>query len=141
MPPRARKTAAKRTTAKGPGGTVGTAASRRARATKAPTDRKAPARQLAAEVAASEYVFEHGGETYFLPNAAPYAQQISGGLLMDAVLDGSEEAQGTLAIKIFAMAKDDIETEAWEAMRAKPAEEFITTVGKWLQAAGVELGK
>lgn len=133
----ARKTAAK-TPAKRPARKAPSAA---ARARKAPTDRKAPARQLAAEVKNAEFVFEHEGEAFYLPNARPYAAQLSGAMLMDAVLDGSEAANGVLAIKVFGLAKDDIEPEAWNAARAKLAEEFVTLIGNWLQAAGVELGK
>jgi hypothetical protein len=115
--------------------------SEQARARRAPTDHQKPARELASELRSGEYVFEHDGKAYYLPNAQPYAAGIDGGTIMDAVLDGSDEAQGTLAIKIFASAQGDADPDAWRAARAKPFQEFILLVREWLNAAGVDLGK
>lgn len=123
---------------------------RKRAAVKTPTDRKprtakrAPAAKrvaAAATGAGPDFTFSHEGKTYRLPNALAYAEVMTGGDLMDSVLDGDPQAEIRMTFAALKAAKDDTDPEAWAAIRSKPALECVTLVSEWLEAARVSPGK
>lgn len=99
------------------------------------------AKAVAARATEPDFEFEHDGETYVLPYAAPYAQGTSGAAFMDALLDESGQSEMRLSMLALQAAKDDIDPDAYDALRAKPIPEFLEVVGNWLSAAQVEPGE
>jgi hypothetical protein len=107
-----------------------------------PQDRRPKAKAIAAQAAGEDFTFEHDGETFALPNVTPYAASTPGGAFMDAILadDGTSEIR--LAMLALKSASDDIDPDAYEALRAKPMDEFLEIIGNWMtHAQGASLGE
>src|SRR5690606_9175384 len=85
------------------------------------------------------FTFDHDGKTYRLPSAAKYAEksEFSGGDFMDAVLKADTTTEMRMTMSVFEAAKNDID-DAYDALRTKPVNEFLQTVGEWMQASHVE---
>lgn len=85
------------------------------------------------------FTFSHEGSAYVLPRADEAMKSISGGDLMDMLLDDDETSQIRFALKILLAAKPD--EKALAALRAKPVEEFAEVLGGWISSSGVSLGE
>lgn len=109
-------------------------------APKQPQDRKpkgvSAAKRVAAEATKPAFKFDHDGKVYELPHASDYVNGVVGGDLMDAMLDGDEQAEMRLSLSVLKAAKPDIAHDAWTVLRAKPINEFLQVVGEWMQAGG-----
>lgn len=105
------------------------------------TSSRPKAKAVSNEATEPDFEFEHDGHVYSLPFAARYVQSSSGGAFMDALLDESGQSEVRLAMLALQSAKDDIEPDAFEALRDKPMADFLEVVGEWMSAAQVEPGE
>lgn len=90
-------------------------------------------------VANGEFTFHHKGRQFTLPPASSCAQDVPAGLMMDAVMNGSEE--DGIRLGLASINSPKISKAARDALREKTTGEFTEILSRWMNAGGVNPGK
>lgn len=93
-------------------------------ARKTPQDRKPKA--------SAGFTFDHDGQTHTLPAPSEALVKVPGKAFRDAMLGGE---MGELRFGLICLEAVDAAPEAIEALYAKPTDEMLALVGKWMQSA------
>ena len=77
------------------------------------------------------FTFTVGGKSYTLPNAGKHAEQVPGGITMDAVANPDDMMiQMRLGFAMLAVAKPT--PKALEALRSLPTSDMLEVFGRWM---------
>lgn len=77
------------------------------------------------------FTFAAAGKTYTLPSATEHADQVPGGITMDAILRPDDEmAQIRLGFAMLEAAKPT--PKAMEALRSLPTKDMLEVFGRWM---------
>jgi len=78
------------------------------------------------------FTFDHDGVTYTLPHPSAALAKIPGKAFRDAMLDGEI---GELKFALVCVEAVDAAPATLEALYAKPTDEMLTILGKWMSSA------
>lgn len=90
-------------------------------------------------VANGDFTFHHKGRQFSLPPASECAQDVPAGVMMDAVMSGTE--QDGIRLGLAAVNSPKISKAARDALRDKTTREFTEILSRWMNAGGVNPGK
>lgn len=87
-----------------------------------------------AQAASQGFSFTWDGRSYRLPPASECRARVPAGEMIDAVMDGSDQAQARFGLVLLHAAELDDHT--MNVLRQMPLNRFLTVLGNWLTNTG-----
>lgn len=85
------------------------------------------------------FTFPINGRVYKLPSARQAMANMDAGDLMDAALDGTEQAW--IRYSLLLLTNSGVEPDTMQALRKMKGPQFTKLLMRWMKSAGAEVGK